>query len=60
MKESGANWVLANIDVVGYYRVNYDQGNWDRLLNGLMTNHTVSFRATFHAQSLLSDYEHAS
>lgn len=49
MMVSGDNWVLANLNVVGYYRVNYDQGNWDRLLNALMTNHTVSFRATFHA-----------
>ncbi|XP_029289963.1 aminopeptidase N-like [Cottoperca gobio] len=39
MKTSGADWVLANLDVVGYYRVNYDQDNWDRLLNALKTNH---------------------
>ncbi|KAF3854282.1 hypothetical protein F7725_022337 [Dissostichus mawsoni] len=41
MKTSGPSvWVLANLNVLGYYRVNYDQGNWDRLLNALRTNHT--------------------
>ncbi|XP_062276095.1 aminopeptidase N-like [Scomber scombrus] len=41
MKTTGNNWVLANIDVVGYYRVNYDDANWDRLLNTLSTTHTA-------------------
>ncbi|XP_051975687.1 aminopeptidase Ey-like [Xyrauchen texanus] len=31
-------WVLANINVVGYYRVNYDTDNWERLLNVLETS----------------------
>ncbi|XP_039989347.1 aminopeptidase N-like [Xiphias gladius] len=39
MKASGDDWVLGNLNVVGYYRVNYDQGNWDRLLSGLSTSH---------------------
>uniref|UniRef100_A0A3Q1HIE2 Aminopeptidase n=1 Tax=Anabas testudineus TaxID=64144 RepID=A0A3Q1HIE2_ANATE len=29
----GSSWVLANINVTGYYRVNYDLGNWERLLS---------------------------
>ncbi|XP_013878434.1 aminopeptidase N [Austrofundulus limnaeus] len=41
MTASGSDWILANLNVVGYYRVNYDQGNWDRLLNALSTNHTA-------------------
>lgn len=41
MKVDGSSWVLANHDVVGYYRVNYDDGNWQRLLNTLSTNHEV-------------------
>uniref|UniRef100_A0A671LE46 Aminopeptidase n=1 Tax=Sinocyclocheilus anshuiensis TaxID=1608454 RepID=A0A671LE46_9TELE len=28
-------WVLANIYVTGYYRVNYDNDNWQRLLNSI-------------------------
>ncbi|XP_059191202.1 aminopeptidase Ey-like [Centropristis striata] len=40
MKASGSDWVLANTDVVGYYRVNYDEGNWERLIDALMTNHS--------------------
>ncbi|XP_042352305.1 aminopeptidase N-like [Plectropomus leopardus] len=39
MKATQSDWVLANLDVVGYYRVNYDQANWDKLLNALRTNH---------------------
>ncbi|XP_031153699.1 aminopeptidase N-like isoform X2 [Sander lucioperca] len=41
MKASGTEWVLANLNVVGYYRVNYDKGNWDRLLNCLTTDHEL-------------------
>lgn len=41
MRASEADWVLANLDVVGYYRVNYDQDNWDKLLSTLSTNHKV-------------------
>ncbi|KAG9489175.1 hypothetical protein GDO78_005267 [Eleutherodactylus coqui] len=35
------DWLLANINVTGYYRVNYDDRNWDRLLQQLENNHTV-------------------
>ncbi|XP_069384059.1 aminopeptidase N-like isoform X2 [Paralichthys olivaceus] len=41
MKTTGNDWVLANINVVGYYRVNYDDSNWDKLLNVLSTNHSL-------------------
>uniref|UniRef100_A0A3B5MBP7 Aminopeptidase n=1 Tax=Xiphophorus couchianus TaxID=32473 RepID=A0A3B5MBP7_9TELE len=30
---TGPSWVLANINVTGYYRVNYDLGNWERLFS---------------------------
>ncbi|KAM4733439.1 aminopeptidase N-like [Anableps anableps] len=40
MKVTGdSEWVLVNCDVVGYYRVNYDNGNWNKLLHVLNTNH---------------------
>ncbi|XP_036952022.1 aminopeptidase Ey-like [Acanthopagrus latus] len=36
----GANdWLVANIDMKGFYRVNYDSENWERLLNKLSTKH---------------------
>ncbi|XP_013878435.1 aminopeptidase N [Austrofundulus limnaeus] len=38
---SGASWLLANINVTGYYRVNYDLGNWERLLTLLTSDHQV-------------------
>lgn len=34
-------WVLANNNVTGYYRVNYDEANWERLLATLSTDHEV-------------------
>ncbi|XP_048828515.1 aminopeptidase N-like [Brienomyrus brachyistius] len=33
------DWLLANLNVTGYYRVNYDNNNWERLLAKLMQNH---------------------
>uniref|UniRef100_A0A8C7KKB6 Aminopeptidase n=1 Tax=Oncorhynchus kisutch TaxID=8019 RepID=A0A8C7KKB6_ONCKI len=30
---TGNNWILANLNVSGYYRVNYDNTNWERLLS---------------------------
>uniref|UniRef100_A0A669BWU9 Aminopeptidase n=1 Tax=Oreochromis niloticus TaxID=8128 RepID=A0A669BWU9_ORENI len=41
MKTSGDQWVLANVNMVGYYRVNYDDGNWAKLLNVLQSNHQL-------------------
>ncbi|XP_026149729.1 aminopeptidase N-like [Mastacembelus armatus] len=39
MRVSGDGWVLANTNVSGYFRVNYDPDNWNRLLSLLSTNH---------------------
>uniref|UniRef100_A0A8C9SJF2 Aminopeptidase n=1 Tax=Scleropages formosus TaxID=113540 RepID=A0A8C9SJF2_SCLFO len=39
MKTSGTEWVLANINVSGYYRVDYDLNNWEKLLTQLNENH---------------------
>lgn len=44
MRVSGEDWVLANTNVSGYFRVNYDLDNWDRLLSLLNTNHQVSHK----------------
>ncbi|XP_043957728.1 aminopeptidase N-like [Gambusia affinis] len=39
MRVSGQEWVLANTNVSGYFRINYDADNWDRLLSQLGTSH---------------------
>uniref|UniRef100_A0A4W5MPL8 Aminopeptidase n=1 Tax=Hucho hucho TaxID=62062 RepID=A0A4W5MPL8_9TELE len=36
---TGESWILANLNVSGYYRVNYDNANWERLLNVLSSHH---------------------
>ncbi|XP_029289080.1 aminopeptidase N-like [Cottoperca gobio] len=38
---TGGLWVLANINVTGYYRVNYDLGNWESLFAQLNSKHQV-------------------
>ncbi|XP_028305330.1 aminopeptidase N-like isoform X2 [Gouania willdenowi] len=38
---SRASWVLANVNMSGFYRVNYDFGNWERLLTQLNTDHQI-------------------
>ncbi|XP_017691744.1 PREDICTED: aminopeptidase N [Lepidothrix coronata] len=40
-KVDSPNWLLLNLNVSGYFRVNYNQENWDQLLNQLSTDHTV-------------------
>ncbi|NXA81709.1 AMPN Aminopeptidase, partial [Thryothorus ludovicianus] len=40
-KLSSPNWLLLNLNVTGYFRVNYNQENWDQLLNQLGTDHKV-------------------
>ncbi|KAG7242610.1 hypothetical protein INR49_020323 [Caranx melampygus] len=39
MRVSGQDWLLANTNVSGYFRVNYDLDNWNQLLSLLNTNH---------------------
>ncbi|XP_069768062.1 aminopeptidase Ey-like [Narcine bancroftii] len=41
MSYTNNSWILANIDVIGYYRVNYDERNWANLLNQLEEDHQV-------------------
>jgi hypothetical protein len=44
MKEQAA-WVKMNVDFKGFYRVHYDDANWDALIEQLKTDHTVSIFA---------------
>ncbi|XP_066591366.1 uncharacterized protein [Prorops nasuta] len=39
--DSGTGWYIVNVKQTGYYRVNYDAENWQRLINALKTR---SFR----------------
>ncbi|XP_042215803.1 aminopeptidase N-like isoform X2 [Homarus americanus] len=34
-------WVIFNLQETGYYRVNYDQDNWNLLIQQLLTDHRV-------------------
>ncbi|XP_005446233.2 aminopeptidase N [Falco rusticolus] len=38
---SRPNWLLLNLNVSGYFRVNYDKENWEQLLSQLSTNHQI-------------------
>ena len=36
-----SNWIKGNAGMYGYYRVNYDEDNWKKLVSQLHTNHKV-------------------
>ncbi|NWY55925.1 AMPN Aminopeptidase, partial [Chionis minor] len=38
-KVSSNSWLLLNLNVSGYFRVNYNLENWDQLLSQLSSNH---------------------
>ncbi|NWR91666.1 AMPN Aminopeptidase, partial [Furnarius figulus] len=40
-KVNSPNWLLLNINVSGYFRVNYNEENWNQLLTQLSTNYAV-------------------
>ncbi|NXN31812.1 AMPN Aminopeptidase, partial [Nycticryphes semicollaris] len=40
-KVDSPNWLLLNLDVSGYFRVNYNQENWEQLLNQLSREHKI-------------------
>ncbi|XP_072790070.1 aminopeptidase N [Taeniopygia guttata] len=40
-RATSPNWLLLNLNVTGYFRVNYNQENWDQLLKQLDANHMV-------------------
>lgn len=39
LKTAPGEWLVANINMKGFYRVNYDLENWERLLRKLSTKH---------------------
>jgi hypothetical protein len=48
-KPLGADdFILANIDVAGFYRINYDTENWNKIIRQLMTNKNVIFFRNFN------------
>ena len=40
--DGGQDWLLANVESRGYYRVNYDDTNWAMLHTQLLNDHNVS------------------
>lgn len=44
---SDDRWLLVNINSDGYYRVNYDELNWNKLISQLERNHQVSILISY-------------
>lgn len=38
----GSGWIKGNVGQTGFYRVNYQQKEWDGLINQMDTDHMVS------------------
>lgn len=43
---TGNSWIKMNAGQSGYYRVNYDEGNWNNLKKQLNSDHTVNYQQT--------------
>jgi hypothetical protein len=41
-KIDSKSFILANLDVSGFYRVNYDLENWNKIISQLLINHKVN------------------
>uniref|UniRef100_A0A2C9LPV4 Peptidase M1 membrane alanine aminopeptidase domain-containing protein n=1 Tax=Biomphalaria glabrata TaxID=6526 RepID=A0A2C9LPV4_BIOGL len=39
--DSDMSWFICNVDLIGFYRVNYDLSNWQALAKQLKTDHSV-------------------
>ena len=50
------DWLIANLQQTGYYRVTYDEKNWKLLVQQLQTNHTKIHR--INRAQLLNDLFH--
>ncbi|ODN03435.1 Aminopeptidase N [Orchesella cincta] len=48
-----SSWVIVNVQQTGYYRVNYDEKNWQLIINQLMTNYSAIH--TVNRAQLLDD-----
>lgn len=42
---SSNDWILGNIHQYGYYRVNYDNRNWEALIRQLQKDHQVTLNS---------------
>lgn len=42
------DWIKFNVNQTGYYLVNYEKEEWDKLIEVLMTNHEVSLKSSYH------------
>ena len=53
---NGNDFILANLEVSGFYRVNYDESNWEKLISQLLNYKEVN--ETFHSnfKYLLNSY----
>ncbi|KAH9512388.1 hypothetical protein Btru_039386 [Bulinus truncatus] len=49
----GGGWILANVEHIGYYRVNYDLENWKALCAQLMKDHKVI--PAIHRAQIIND-----
>lgn len=56
IQNSSASWIVVNNQATGYYRVNYDEANWEALIEVLEDPNTATLIHEYNRAQIYDDY----